>query len=159
MQSLLHIKVDISNNCGRFERFAPKEDWEGACIVFESFKLEYLPSFSSFPAPHCEGSAQYTSMPLWWLFDLSRSLIVWLLVLKYYKVIKGKWSDDLSSVASKFWQGRTSRALWVRYVSVIVFESSTYSCHSIQLWRPHLFERSLTLRWLKLLHSTQVPCQ
>ena len=125
----------------------PKLDWGRAWINFESLELKSQPSSRSIPLSSCEGSAQHTSMALWWVFDLSRSSIVWLLVLKYYKVIKGKWSDDLSSVASKFWQGRTSRALWVRYVRVIVFESSTYYCHSIQLLRPHFFECSLTLRW------------
>ena len=124
-----------------------KLDWGRAWINFESLELKSQPSSRSIPLSSCEGSAQHTSMALWWLFDLSRSSIVWLLVLKYYKVIKGKWSDDLSSVASKFWQWRTSCALWVSYVSVIVFEYSSYSCHSIQLLRPHLFECSLTLRW------------
>ena len=125
----------------------PKLDWVRAWINFESLELKTQPSSRSIPLSSCEGSAQHTSMALWWLFGLSRSSIVWLLVLKYYKVIKGKWSDDLSSVASKFWQGRTSRALWVRYVRVIASKPFTCSCHAIQLWRPHLFERSLSLRW------------
>ena len=124
----------------------PKLDWGRAWINFESLELKSQPSSRSIPLSSCEGSAQHTSMALWWVFDLSRSSIVWLLVLKYYKVIKGKWSDDLSSVASKFCQWRTSCALWVRDVKVIVCESSTYSCQAIQLLRPHLFECSLTLQ-------------
>ena len=124
----------------------PKLDWGRAWINFESLELKSQPSSRSIPLSSCEGSAQHTSMALWWLSDLSRSSIVWLLVLKYYKVIKGKWSDDLSSVASKFWQGRTSRALWVSYVSGIVFECSTCSCQPILLLRPHLWGCSLTVR-------------
>ena len=116
-------------------------------IVAKSFKLEFLPLITSTSSALCEGSAQHTSLQLRWLFDLSRSSIVWLLVLKYYKVITSRWPLDLSRLVSKFWQWRTSCALWLSYVRVIASEPSTCSCHSFQLLRPHLRKCSLTLQW------------